>query len=84
MANQLECQTDTPEVEGRVLEAFKAMEGTYHQNPETVFEHDQWYVNCKTCGAQWSVNDAEGPGSIDGFCFEQISEGDEYCERNSP
>jgi hypothetical protein len=40
------------------------------------FEHGQWWVTDLDTGAQWSVCDAEGPGSTDGFDFEQVTEGD--------
>ncbi len=41
------------------------------------FEHGQWWVTVKPTGAQWSVHDAEGHGSVDGFGFEQVTEGDD-------
>ena len=44
------------------------------------YEHGQHWLTCADCGAQRSVCDAEGPGTDDGFCLEQVSDGDGYCE----
>jgi hypothetical protein len=41
------------------------------------FEHGQWWLENGQTGAQWSVVDAEGPGAIDGFDFEQVTQGEE-------
>lgn len=44
------------------------------------FEHGQWWITFLGTGAQWSVCDADGTadnGVVDGFCFEQVTEGDE-------
>jgi hypothetical protein len=41
------------------------------------FEHGQWWVTELGTGAQWSVVDAEGGDSVDGFDFEQISYGED-------
>lgn len=65
---------DSPETDSRIQDA--AM--TYF-NTDTVytnFEHGQWWVMLEN-GAQYSVCDAEGGDSVDGFCFEQITEADE-------
>ena len=43
----------------------------------TFFEHGQWWVENAKTGAQWSVCDAEGNGAVDGFCFEQVTRGEE-------
>ncbi len=36
-----------------------------------VLEHGQEWAVCNTCGAQWSLNGAD---------FEQVTEGDGFCE----
>lgn len=44
------------------------------------FEHGQWWITDLRTGAQWSACDAEGSeanGVFDGFCFEQVSRGEE-------
>lgn len=41
------------------------------------FEHGQWWITELETGAAWSVVDAEGGHAVDGFDFEQVSEGDE-------
>jgi hypothetical protein len=38
------------------------------------FEHGQWWITNRRTGAQWSVCDASGPGTFDGFSFEQATE----------
>lgn len=42
---------------------------------DTYFEHGHWWVVLSN-GAIYDVVDAEGPGTIDGFDFEQISNGE--------
>lgn len=76
----LKTETNTPEMEERVLEAFLVSDACGEHTREEVqvdFEHGQWWITVKPTGAQWSVNDAEGHGSIDGFSFEQVTEGDD-------
>lgn len=84
---KLKVEQNTPDMAERIIRAFDVSpEGLgehEHCEAEAVFEHGQWYVNDKTCGAQWSANDASGPGSVDGFSFEQISEGDEDARRDA-
>ena len=44
------------------------------------FEHGQWWITDLDTGDQWAVNDAEGSeanGVFDGFCFEQVTKGDD-------
>lgn len=41
------------------------------------FEHGQWWITILGSGAQYSVVDADGPGTVDGFDFEQVTEGEE-------
>lgn len=78
--NKLKCETDTPAMQRKVTAAFRSWDGGRHQNLQTNFEHGQWFVTCLTCSRQWSVNDAEGGDSVDGFSFEEVSEGDGYCD----
>lgn len=40
-----------------------------------VFEHGRWWI-CRSNGAQYSVIDAEGAGTTDGFDFEMVKEAD--------
>lgn len=40
------------------------------------FEHGQWFIECRTTGAQWAVHDLVTPTGEQSFCFEQISEGE--------
>ena len=37
------------------------------------FEHGQWWVTNHKTGAQYSVNDAEGIGTTNGFDFEEVT-----------
>lgn len=68
-----ECNTHT--MENRVLKSARATLG--RRNLSAFFEHGQWWVEHRPTGAQWSVNDAKGTSIIDGFCFEQVTQGEE-------
>lgn len=52
-----------------------------HQVTTIVFEHDQFWVNCNICGVQYSVVEAQGPGSYNGIGFEEVTPGDGECGR---
>lgn len=72
----VKAERNTKTMEKRVLAMARKMLGT--RNVSAFFEHGQWWVvNVKT-GAQYSVVDAEGPNTIDGFDLDQISDGDEF------
>lgn len=73
---KLKCETDTPEMEHRIERAFNTKHGMVG-DVNVDFEHGQWWVNHILTGACWSVVDASGGSSVDGFDFEQISEGEE-------
>lgn len=45
-------------------------------SPTSAFEHGQLWITC-SCGANYSVVDATGVDSVDGFSFEQVTPGDE-------
>jgi hypothetical protein len=72
----LKCEQNTPEMADRVLAAAAAGLDVPQRELEVAFEHGQWWVTRRDDGAQWSVDDAEGPGSTDGFGFEQVTIGD--------
>lgn len=78
MARKLKTEIDTPAMGDRVLEAFEvsryARRGHRYNSD---FEHGQWWITSLTTGAQWSVVDATGYGSVDGFDFERVTEGEE-------
>lgn len=77
---KLKCETNTDDMGDEVIESFSGEFGGIHDgHAKAAFEHGQWWVCCANCGAQWSVNDAVGPGSACGFFFEEVSEGDESC-----
>lgn len=68
--------------DGKVL-AYFAAEHPQHEDAEVVHEHDRVWVTCPTCGAQWGAHDVV---SLDGqwsFSFEQVSEGDGYCDEHA-
>lgn len=71
----LKCETNTPDVDNEVREAFEASPRATHHGTriDTFFEHGQWFVTCLPCGAQWSVHDAT-PGD---FWFEMVTAGDD-------
>ena len=70
----LKTETFTRTMERRVLGAARELLGQARYRAD--FEHGQWWVTNRTTGAQWSVVDAEGPGTANGFDFEQVTEGD--------
>ena len=71
----LKTERNTPEMAARVLEAARAYFD--REDLQVDFEHGQFWVSDVTSGAQYSVCDAEGGDSVDGFIFEQVTEGDE-------
>lgn len=76
----LKTETNTLAMERRVMKAATLsyqLSSAGHRKLSVDFEHGQWWVTCVECGAQWSVVDASGPLSDDGFDFERVSEGDE-------
>lgn len=74
----LKTETNTAAMERRVVSAAQDHPETWtHGLWDASFEHGQWWVTCGSCGAQWSVCDATGGQSVDGFDFERVSEGDE-------
>lgn len=71
----LKTERNTKTMEQRVLRA--ARKKLDRKLLSVFFEHGQWWVENKVTGAQYSVVDAEGPSAIDGFDFEQVTEGEE-------
>lgn len=71
----LKTETNTTEMWRRVLSAARAHLGLHNLHAD--FEHGQWWITARS-GAQWSVVDAEGPGTTDGFDFEQVG-GTDLC-----
>jgi hypothetical protein len=70
----LKCERNTKTMESRIMTAARVH---FHQrkNIYTVFEHGQWYITREGVGGiteNYSVCDAEGPGTTNGFDFEQI------------
>lgn len=73
---KLKTETNTPAMEARILRAAYTVLAPY-QNLSADYEHGQWWITARDTGAQWSVVDAVGGRSVDGFDFEQVSEGDD-------
>lgn len=75
---KLKTETDTPEMEARIRLAFEAWAAWPEEEAEhefaTVFEHGQWWVLVPIGGGEstYSVNDAVGGNSADGFDFEEV------------
>ena len=67
-----------PEIDRRIkLAAHVLLDANRYTTLSTHFEHGHWWVLDRVTGAGWSVEDAEGPGSEDGFCFEMVCEGED-------
>lgn len=73
---KLKTEVNTPKMRARVMAAFRLRFNTKRIGPAAWFEHGQWWIVDNVTGAQWSVVDAEGGTSVDGFDFEQVSEGE--------
>ncbi len=71
----LKTETNTRAMEKKVLRA--AHKSLKRRNLSADFEHGQWWITHRPTGAQWSVVDAEGGASVDGFDFEQVSYGED-------
>ena len=71
---KLPSEIKTAEMGKRVLVAAKAI--LKEDQLQAVFEHGHWWVT-DFDGNIWDAVDASGPGTIDGFDMELVSEGDE-------
>lgn len=72
----LTTETNTLAMKQRVRLAFRYSRH-YRGRFWAFFEHGQWWVEDRRSGSQWSVVDAVGGDSIDGFDFELVSAGEE-------
>ncbi len=71
----LKTETNTPAMARKVL---RTAHQYFHTRALSVhFEHGQWWVIKIDTGAAWSVVDATGGSSLNGFDFEQVAEGEE-------
>jgi hypothetical protein len=70
----LKTETNTKAMYRRVLSA--AAKRWPRVRKQADFEHGQWWLTLLDSGYQYSVVDAEGGPAIDGFDFEQVTEGD--------
>ena len=75
----LKCENPKTNPQDIISEFKDSDEGLQHEsNIAADFDHGQWFITCLSCGAQWSVNDAEDR-SGEYYQFDQVSSGDEYC-----
>jgi hypothetical protein len=79
MKRKLLTETNTVAVERMVMSSAIRKLQPKHGHLDVTFEHGQWWVLCKDCGASWSAVDCE-PGELD---FESVDAGDEYCLHES-
>lgn len=80
----LKTERNTPTMKAKVLKAFRKMHPTSfgrsasNKSLEAFFEHGQWWIRTtliysfKTVETTYSVVDAEGGRSVDGFDFEEL------------
>lgn len=76
----LNTERHTTTMERRVRSAAQQAGIVTSRTASVFFEHGQWWVENMRTGAQWSVCDSEGGEGIytfNGFCFEQVSRGEE-------
>lgn len=72
----LNTEKNTRAMERRVKRAARDAGLVNTRNTSAIFEHGQWWIENAHTGAQWSVCDASGPNTVDGFVFEQVTHGD--------
>ena len=68
-------EINTKATEKHVLKAARVI--LKKRNLSAFYEHGQWWVEHLPSGAQWAVEDSEGPGTAYGLCLEQVTEGEE-------
>jgi hypothetical protein len=77
MPRKLKCETNTPEMGERIEAAFMVSHRECDQC-EAVYEHGQWWIVAESpSDPDWpvrnfSVVDAAGPRTVDGFDFEEV------------
>jgi hypothetical protein len=73
---KLKTEIDTPEMRARVLAAFEVhLDGEMLHNHTASYEHGQWWVEGDGNDGEhytFSVVDATGGQSVDGFDFEEV------------
>ena len=81
----LKTEHDSPDMAERIAVAWDVSPVAvgHEEEPQVDYEHGQHWITCRPCGAQWSVVDAEGGPAIDGFDFEEVSDGDGSCLEES-
>ena len=72
---KLKSEQNTNVAREAILKASRARFGV--RKIQADYEHGQWWITELGTGAQWSVCDASGPGSVQGFDFEQVTGPDE-------
>ncbi len=81
MPKKLKTETFNFAMQTRVCDAFKASKTYYHldvHHIHAVYEHCQWWIiatlneGSEPDQITYSVDDAEGGDSVDGFDFEEI------------
>lgn len=73
----LKSETNTPQMAGRILDAaYVWAANTFAENPngplDVYFEHGQWWLFDIAGDRTFSVVDADGGDSVDGFAFEEV------------
>jgi hypothetical protein len=71
--SKLKIEIDTPAMGDRIREAFVAWAGDRNVVFESFFEHGQWWIRAEANpDLTYSVVDATGGDSVDGFSFEKV------------
>jgi hypothetical protein len=71
MARKLPSTINRRSIQTRIASAWRTKGGTRAAN--VVYDHGKWWIQVPFTGAEYSVVDASGPGSVDGFDFEEIT-----------
>lgn len=71
----LKCETNTPQMAGRIISAaYKRFSNVFVGGGvfDAYFEHGQWWLFDIASERTFSVVDADGGDSVDGFDFEEV------------
>ena len=81
MSDDSQLKSSDPDLAEDLVGLFIQWDGAnfpigYRPNLSAHYEHGQWWIVDGASGACWSVVDAEGGDSIEGFSFEVVDSGD--------
>lgn len=73
--SKLRCEINDADTYEEVLGAACGFLDCPPEELQADYEHGQWWITHLITGAQWSACDAVAADAVDGFIFEQVTEG---------